>query len=639
MAVSIAMPWTDGERTMQDLLRVPPDDNPTSSFLTPQAAAMLTRAPLLALGAVDADGRPWATVWGGETGFSQPLGNSIIGIRSPVDRRFDPVVQALVDGKVDGEVVKEEGRGRMVAGLPIDLVTRKRVKIYGRMMVASLAKLGEVQEGEGEKKDGGDDAVGQMQVVMNVEQSLGNCPKYLNSRKITPATAQPELISDSPILSSEARALIAKADLFFISSTNSTHDMDVNHRGGPTGFVRILPSDSPSSPTTLVYPEYSGNRYYSTVGNMHTTPLAGLCIPDFTTGTVLYATGTTTIQVGAAASALLPRSNLTISITLTSARLVRHGLSFRGSPAPGVGSAAAELVSPTTIGMSPYNPPVRLLAAEGNLLSSVTAAGPSLTATLTRKTLLTPDVARLTFTLSTPTAVQPGQWVALDASGELSIGYSHMRNDDPTSLNDDFIRTFTVTGASAWGGNAATPLPPSAAFDVTVRRHGPVTALLLAASDRAGLELAVRGFGGEFRVPLEESPEDAVVPFVAGGVGITPLLAELAHGLDAARVALFWTLRAGDAALVREVLGAYPGLAGRARVFVTGVKEGEGKDVVEGLQGVGAVVECRRLGRGDLVDGGVESARWYLCAGTPLRKQVVGWLEGKGEVLFEDFNF
>lgn len=182
MAVSIAMPWTDGERTMQDLLRVPPDDNPTSSFLTPQAAAMLTRAPLLALGAVDADGRPWATVWGGETGFSQPLGNSIIGIRSPVDRRFDPVVQALVDGKVDGEVVKEEGRGRMVAGLPIDLVTRKRVKIYGRMMVASLAKLGEVQEGEGEKKDGGDDAVGQMQVVMNVEQSLGEyapCDKII----------------------------------------------------------------------------------------------------------------------------------------------------------------------------------------------------------------------------------------------------------------------------------------------------------------------------------------------------------------------------------------------------------------------------------------------------------------------------
>ncbi|EOD47182.1 putative oxidoreductase protein [Neofusicoccum parvum UCRNP2] len=445
MAVSIAMPWTDGERTMQDLLRVPPDDNPTSSFLTPQAAAMLTRAPLLALGAVDADGRPWATVWG------------------------------------------------------------------------------------------------------------GNCPKYLNSRKITPATAQPELISDSPILSSEARAVIAKADLFFISSTNSTHDMDVNHRGGPTGFVRILPSDSPSSPTTLVYPEYSGNRYYSTVGNMHTTPLAGLCIPDFTTGTVLYATGTTTIQVGAAASALLPRSNLTISITLTSARLVRHGLSFRGSPAPGVGSAAAELVSPTTIGMSPYNPPVRLLAAEGNLLSSVTAAVPSLTATLTRKTLLTPDVARLTFTLSTPTAVQPGQWVALDASGELSIGYSHMRNDDPTSLNDDFIRTFTVTGASAWGSSAPTPLPPSAAFDVTVRRHGPVTALLLAASDRAGLELAVRGFGGEFRVPLEEDEnEDAVVPFVAGGVGITPLLAELAHGLDAARVALFWTLRAGDAALTQK---------------------------------------------------------------------------------------
>ncbi|KAK7711559.1 hypothetical protein SLS57_008042 [Botryosphaeria dothidea] len=636
MAISIAMPWSDGERAMQDLLRVPRDmDNPTSSFMTPQAAAMLVRAPLLALGALDADHRPWAALWGGEPGFSQPLGNSIFGVRSPVDRRFDPVAQALVDGKTNGEVIKEEGRGRMVAGLPIDLVTRKRVKIYGRMVVASMGRAsgGAEEEEAGKEEDDQNEGLGQMQLVIKVEQSLGNCPKYLNSKSITPATPRPQLESDSPTLSAAARALVAKSDLFFISSSNGTHDMDVNHRGGPAGFIRVQPSSDPSAPTTLVYPEYSGNRYYQTVGNLRTTPLAGLCIPDFATGDVLYATGRTTIHANADAARLLPRSNLAIAIELTAAKLVRNGLSFRGNPTSGVGSLARESSSS---GMSPYNPPVRLLAAEGSLLAKVGEAEQktALTATLTRKEVLTEMVARFTFALSAPTMIGPGQWVALDASGELDQGYSHMRNDDPESLNDDFVRTFTVTGADGWGKkgeNGGVGL--SREFNITARRHGPVTGMLFGANERAGLEFDIRGFGGEFRVEAEEG--ESQVPFVAGGVGITPLLAELTHDLDPARVQLFWTLRAADVKLVGEVFEKYPALASRARVFFTG---GNGDGVgVDGLKAKGAVVEFRRLAKEDF--GQVKSKRWYLCAGTPLRKEILRWLEGKGEVLFEDFNF
>ncbi|KKY14164.1 putative oxidoreductase [Diplodia seriata] len=471
MAISLALPWSPGERAMQTLLHTPPDtDNPTSSFMTPQAATMLARAPTIALGALDADGRPWATVWGGEPGFAQPLGNGIFGVRAPVDRRFDPVAQALADGKAEGEVL-----------------------------------------------------------VVKVEQSLGNCPKYLNSKTIHPATPHPVLLSSSPTLTPTARALIAKADLFFISSANATtHDMDVNHRGGPAGFVRILPSSDPSSPTTLVYPEYSGNRLYQTLGNLHTTPLAGLCFPDFATGDVLYATGTARIHAGKAAAALLPRSTLAVAVTLTAARLVRRGLPFRGTPAAaGAGNAAAAAAvvktgtdEDKTLGMSPYNPPVRLLAAEGNLLSSTGKQAQQqeqeLTATLRSRDAITPgpasSIARFTFALSAPAAVARGQWVALDASEELDAGYSHMRDDDPASLNDDFVRTFTVTWADGWegadhahgDGDEGVVVRPSTQFAITVRRHGPVTGLLFTTSERApGLVLAVRGFGGgEFR--LEE---------------------------------------------------------------------------------------------------------------------------------------
>ncbi|OJD36654.1 oxidoreductase [Diplodia corticola] len=682
--ISLAMPWSPGESAVQALMHLPPDmDNPTASFMTPQAATMLARAPTIAVGALDAQARPWATVWGGEAGFAQPLGNGVFGVRTPVDRRFDPVALAVVDGKSEGELVKEKGVGRMVAGLPIDLVTRKRVKVYGRMVAASLGRRGGGGGGEDGKEEEGsevkevgyegddDDGAGEMQLVVRVEQSLGNCPKYLNSKTITPATLHPELLSDSPNLTPEARALIAKCDLFFISSTNGTLDMDVNHRGGPTGFVRILPSSSPDSPTTLVYPEYSGNRFYQTLGNLHTTPRAGLCFPDFATGDVLYVTGTTHIHAGKDAAALLPRSNLAVAITITAARLVRRGLPFRGTPAAGVGNAAAEPGNNTSLlGKSPYNPPVRLLAAEGNLLAQ-SGQGPQaeqeLTATLASTQAITPNVARFTFTLSAPTPVAPGQWVALDASGELDTGYSHMRDDDPTSLNDDFVRTFTVTWASGWDDDAANdgvaPIKPSTAFTITIRRHGPVTGLLFtslsATHNHTPLApLPIRGFGGgEFRVEppaANHNNDDNLTPFVAGGVGITPLLAELAASstaLDPTRVALFWTLRRADAALARDVLvRQHPGLARGARVFFTGGGGGDGGDgdddvdaVVAELRderaGLVAVVEGRRLEEGDL--RAVEAERWYLCAGTALHKAVVGWVAvGRGkEVVAESFNF
>ncbi|EKG12777.1 hypothetical protein MPH_10020 [Macrophomina phaseolina MS6] len=209
-----------------------------------------------------------------------------------------------------------------------------------------------------------------------------------------------------------------------------------------------------------------------------------------------------------------------------------------------------------------------------------------------------------------------------------------MRDDDPESLNDDFVRTFTVTHADGWrkgGGKGEVEL--SREFEITVRRHGPVTGLLFGANERAGLELVVRGFGGEFRVTAADGGKG--VPFVAGGVGITPLLAELAHGLGPESIRLFWTLKAADVKLVEEIFARYPALAPRARVYFTGASAGGVN--VDALKAKGAAVEFRRLAKEDLDE--VESQKWYLCAGTPLRKEILKWLDGRAEVLFEDFNF
>lgn len=166
MAFYQALDFHEGEKMMQKKLRVPDMDNPTIPMLSPQASNMLQRAPLLAFGTLDLEGRPWTTVWGGRKGFSQPLGNSMIGIRTSVASKLDPVVGVLVGRDAKGEIVKEEGEGRLLSGLAIDLNTRKRVKLAGRMVAGTLGS----SNGEDDTDSG---QQGILQLVARIDESLG----------------------------------------------------------------------------------------------------------------------------------------------------------------------------------------------------------------------------------------------------------------------------------------------------------------------------------------------------------------------------------------------------------------------------------------------------------------------------------
>jgi hypothetical protein len=105
--------------------------------------------------------------------------------------------------------------------------------------------------------------------------------------------------------------------------------------------------------------------------------------------------------------------------------------------------------------------------------------------------------------------------------------------------------------------------------------------------------------------------------------------------LDLQGLSLFWTVRQEDLGLVEDVLGAWPGLAGRLRLFVTNAVDGEDIELTSKADGID--VQKRRLQKNDLdLDGQVQ--KYYLCTGTPLRKQLMEWLPDK-ELIFEDFNF
>lgn len=155
-------------------------------MLSQQAVRTLGLAPLLAIGTVDSESRPWTTIWGGESGFSRPLGQSILGIRTPVAAHDDPVVESLVGTQPDGEVVKEQGQGRMVSGLTIDFVSRKRVKLYGRMVAGALSTI-QLEDCEAL---GDSDPQTEIQLVIGIEQSLGVRPLFL-SRSTTFVSSSP----------------------------------------------------------------------------------------------------------------------------------------------------------------------------------------------------------------------------------------------------------------------------------------------------------------------------------------------------------------------------------------------------------------------------------------------------------------
>jgi NAD(P)H-flavin reductase len=436
----------------------------------------------------------------------------------------------------------------------------------------------------------------------------------MNCKHISPSIPTPRLISSSPELPDAALALLAKADLFFLSSSNGTSDMDTNIRGGPPGFVRVFSNNADGA--VIVWPEYSGNRLYQTLGNLQTTPLAGLVVPDFESGDVLYTTGRTEIFIGKQAATLLPGSNLAIKLTITTARFVETGLAFRG-----------------VLGeRSPYNPKIRHLSTEKAATVPQITNQKEVTARLIKKEIITPTIARFRFRVSDPVVAgtwKPGQYVTFSFEKELGEGYSHMRDDDPTSLNDDYLRTFTISSFPD-GKNT------NAEFEITIRKVGKVTEHLFQSSARSGLTVPLLGYGGEFR--FHEDNVGGLIPFVASGVGITPLLGQL-PGIDSSRVRLFWTVNVRDIALVSDTFSRFPGLQKTSAIFITGTSgriPAANRRSLEQLAESGTRLERRRLQADDLHVSGAR--RWYICTGTELRTSILKWLAGE-MVVYENFDY
>src|SRR5690606_41292950 len=107
-------------------------------------------------------------------------------------------------------------------------------------------------------------------LVIKARASFGNRPAHIHGRAWRFAEPAPaEKARTSHRLDAGQRARIAAADTLFIGSGyradghRLSDGYDASHRGGSRGFVRLADDG-----TRLRIPDYAGNNYFNTIGNL-----------------------------------------------------------------------------------------------------------------------------------------------------------------------------------------------------------------------------------------------------------------------------------------------------------------------------------------------------------------------------------
>ncbi|NUO51652.1 MAG: flavin-nucleotide-binding protein [Polyangiaceae bacterium] len=225
-----------------------------------QHRAFFEMLPTLFIGLLDDERRPWASVIGGEAGFVTSPGPKTLAVAG---------LPALGD----------PARALVAAGAPIGILgiqpaTRRRNRANGTIRRADETGF-----------------------VVSVDQSFGNCPKYIQARSPEAAIVGATAVTtwaEGARLGEPACEIIRAADTFFIASASRlamagdpVEGVDVSHRGGKPGFVRV---QHDADGTELSWPDFTGNSLYNTLGNLSTHPKAGLLFVDFSSGTLLTIT-------------------------------------------------------------------------------------------------------------------------------------------------------------------------------------------------------------------------------------------------------------------------------------------------------------------------------------------------------------
>jgi predicted pyridoxine 5'-phosphate oxidase superfamily flavin-nucleotide-binding protein len=255
--MSAPQPWHAGERALQQRAGVAErmaENGPRvlRDHMPQQHRDFYAELPLLLASSLDSDGQPCASLLAGAPGFA-----------------FSPEPRTLRVQPAWTEAWHEplhEGAPIGLLGLQAHSGRRNRLN-------------GWISQGDAQGFD------------LTVAQSFGNCPRYIRRRRAE-FVAQPReaKVSELAGLDEPALRIVRTADTLFIATAHPlartgrdpAHGLDVSHRGGPAGFVHVAGAD------TLELPDYDGNGFFNTLGNLQVEPRCSLLFIDFATGDRLH---------------------------------------------------------------------------------------------------------------------------------------------------------------------------------------------------------------------------------------------------------------------------------------------------------------------------------------------------------------
>jgi predicted pyridoxine 5'-phosphate oxidase superfamily flavin-nucleotide-binding protein len=267
----IAAPFHAGERALQaqagsrEQMAVA-GPRVIRDYMPDQHREFFAQLPFVVVGSLDANLQPWASVLAAPAGFAHSPDAAHLRIDA-LPAAGDPLAAQLAEGAPLGL-------------LGIEPHTRRRNRMNGT--VESL------------------DAAGFM---LQVQQSFGNCPRYIQAREpvFMPTRTGNASVQWLDALDLDAQRLIGSADTLFIATAYPdeaaagdeadarSHGVDVSHRGGRPGFVRV------DEGGVLTVPDFNGNRFFNTLGNLLAHPRAGLLFIDYDNGELLHVAATAQI--------------------------------------------------------------------------------------------------------------------------------------------------------------------------------------------------------------------------------------------------------------------------------------------------------------------------------------------------------
>ncbi len=248
--------YHEGELAVQDRAGVSRERPDAAEMYHPAigtgVARFLAAQQFAAISSLDADGRVWVSLRSGKAGFLQAVDQSTVEIGG-YSQADDPLLANL-------------RRQPGIGVLAINLAARQRVRLNGKASVSDST------------------------IRMSVEQLYGNCQQYIQTRTIQGDSEHLDAAARyHDELDSALRTWVEKSDTFFLGTVHLQSGLDVSHRGGKPGFVRV------ESAKQLLFPDYRGNNMFNSLGNIASYPRAGLLFPDFDSGAALQISGTASI--------------------------------------------------------------------------------------------------------------------------------------------------------------------------------------------------------------------------------------------------------------------------------------------------------------------------------------------------------